>query len=90
VSEVVLAFFKESYPAILARMPGELRGDLPAFAGGFCDEAHRAEVEAFFRDKVKDLTGGPRTLAQELEGMGLCVARRKAQEASLAAFLKKM
>jgi alanyl aminopeptidase len=88
-ADVLLAFVEKRYDAVLARFPDEIRGDVPAFTGGFCDEAHRAEIDAFFRDKVRDLTGGPRTLAQTLEGIGLCAARRAAYEPSLRAFLKK-
>jgi alanyl aminopeptidase len=51
--------------------------------GVFCDEAHAADVAAFFTDaKIATLDGAPRVLATALEDIRLCAARRKAQEAS--------
>ncbi|MCC6557902.1 MAG: ERAP1-like C-terminal domain-containing protein [Polyangiaceae bacterium] len=85
---VVFAFLKERFDAIAARTPDELRGDLPWAGTGFCDEGRRAEVEALFKDKVGALTGGPRNLAQVLEEISLCSARRGAQREGLLAFLK--
>jgi hypothetical protein len=44
-------------------------------------------VEAFYRDRAPRFTGGPRILAQTLEGIALCTAFKEAQQARLAAFL---
>ncbi len=40
-----------------------------------------------FADRVKDYNGGPRTLAQTLEGIDLCIAARKSLTPELTAFL---
>lgn len=88
-NDVVFAFVKRRFGDLLKRLPGELQGRLPYLHESFCDEAHRADVEAFFKERVGKLTGGPRTLAQTLEAISLCSVRRKALEPSLTAFLKK-
>jgi len=89
MTDVTFSFLKENFDAVLKGIPGEIGGYLPFVAGGFCDEPHRADVEAFFKDRVTKLTGGPHNLAQVLEGISLCTALRDAHQASLAAFLKK-
>ena len=35
----------------------------------------RAEVQTFFAKRINNLTGGPRSLAQTLEGINLCAAK---------------
>ena len=89
MQEVVFDFTRKNFDALAARVPGELRGDLPYVGEPFCDEGRRAEVDSFFKDRVAKLTGGPRNLAKALERITLCSALRRAQEASLASFLKK-
>jgi alanyl aminopeptidase len=83
------AFVRENFDALYARLPGEARTTLAEVGGDFCEEGRRAEYAEFFRDRAAKITGGPRRVAQVLEASALCIARRKAQEASLNAFLKK-
>lgn len=87
--EVSFTFMKENYDAIVARLPGEVAAFTPRFGEPFCSEPGRAQVEAFFKDRVEKLTGAPRTLAQVLESIKLCSVQRDLHAASLAAFLKK-
>jgi alanyl aminopeptidase len=89
MEDVTFSFLKQNFDAAVAQIPAELLGILPFVAGGFCDETHRADVEAFFKDRVAKLTGGAHNLAQTLEGISLCSALREAHQASLTAFLKK-
>ena len=81
--EAAWQFMKANYDAIVARMPREATGFMPYFAEGFCDAPHRQEVAEFFAGRAEKLPGGPRNLAQVLEGMELCIALRGAQEGSL-------
>jgi alanyl aminopeptidase len=62
---------------------------LPNVGGTFCDAKHRNELDSFFVDRVKDYNGGPRTLAQTLEGIDLCIAARKSMTPELTAFLNR-
>jgi len=86
-------FIKQNLDKLLARLPREVGSDyaanFPFVAGGFCDATHRDEVDAFFKDRIKDYTGGPRNLAQVLEGMDLCIAQRKVLGPELVAFLQQ-
>ncbi len=89
LQDVTLGFVKQRFDALVAHLPSDFVGNLPYVGEPFCDEAHRADVEAFFKDRVGKLLGGPRNLAKVLERIRLCGALRRAQEGSLTAFLKK-
>jgi alanyl aminopeptidase len=82
------AFLKANFDALAARLPRESPAGFPQLAAGFSDEAHRADVEAFFKDRAVNYTGGPRRLAQSLEQIQLRTALRAAQQESVAGFLK--
>jgi cytosol alanyl aminopeptidase len=86
---VSLDFLRRRYDAIVARVPGEIRGELPWMIAGLCDQARRDEASALFGDRVRALTGGPRNLAKALEKIATCAARRAPSEASLREFLKR-
>ncbi len=85
--DLAWSFFKEHYDTILARVPREIVGTAPSVGGGFCDAAHRKDLADFFQDRVGKLPGGPRTLAQTLETIDLCIALRDTQEGSVREFL---
>jgi alanyl aminopeptidase len=87
--DVRWAFVKENFDRLVERLPAESRTALAGVGDNFCDEGLRADYAAFFKDRAARITGGPRQAAQTLEGISLCVARRRAHEASLSAFLKK-
>ncbi len=82
------AFLKANFAALAARLPSESPAGFPQLTAGFSDEAHRADVAAFFKDKAPNYTGGPRRLAQSLEQIQLKAALRAAQQESVTAFLK--
>jgi cytosol alanyl aminopeptidase len=86
-------FVKQNLDALLKKLPREVGGDyagyLPSVGNGFCTAAERTELEDFFKPKVDQYSGGPRILAQTLERIDLCIARRQALGPSLAEFLKK-
>ena len=68
---------------------GEGNSVLIGVANSFCDEAGRAEAEAFFGPRAAKYTGGPRTLAQTLERIHQCAVRVKENSGDVAAFLIK-
>ncbi len=86
--QLVWDFLKANFDAIVGRLPREITGFVPFLGASFCDAGHRAEVEAFFKDRVEKLPGGARSLAQTLEGIDLCIASRSAQEPGVREFLK--
>jgi alanyl aminopeptidase len=83
---------RDNYDQVISKLPngllGEFAGYLPMVGRAFCDEKHRDEVATFFKDRSAKTTGGPRILAQTLESIDQCIAIRKAQEPSVAEFLK--
>jgi alanyl aminopeptidase len=82
------AWMRDHFDAIFDQLASGRAGALPGLASRFCDDAHRAEIESFFRPRVDKLEGGPRNLALGLESLDLCVARRKDQEPALRDFFK--
>jgi alanyl aminopeptidase len=77
------AWVKEHYDAILTRLPKHHGGvQIVSTGRSYCDEAHARDAEAFFAPKIESIEGGPRALAQALEDVRLCAARRTAQDAS--------
>jgi alanyl aminopeptidase len=82
-------FAKANYDALRARMPATWGAGLVRLASGFCDASHRADAEAFFKGRTPLLEGGPRTYAQTMESIDLCVARRAAHQPSVKAFLAR-
>jgi len=90
--DVVWTFVKEHFDQLNSRLPGA-RGipfgaELPFAAGRYCDETHRADVEAFFQSRIASLSGGKRNLANVLERIRLCSVRAAAVAPGLADFLK--
>lgn len=71
--------------ALLARIPTWRKGAIVNVGGGFCSNEKAEEVEAFFRDRVEALEGGPRELAQTLESIRLCAALQAAKTAEVTA-----
>ena len=87
--ELAYTFVKTNLDALIARLPRDSGAGFIWIGGSFCDESHRADVEAFFKDKAPTYLGGPRTLAQMLERFDLCIARTQAHQPSVLEFLKK-
>lgn len=72
----VWAFVQENYDALLNKLPSVWQGKIAFFgSAALCSDAGANELQAFFADRVKDLEGGPRALAQGVEGVKLCTAR---------------
>ena len=90
--ELPFDFVRANLDKLLSALPREVGGDfaadLPRVGNGFCTTAERAELNDFFAPKIQSYTGGPRNLAQTLEKIDLCVARRKALGPDLARFLE--
>ena len=81
-------FTKANFDAIVARMPRETTGGIAYVAERFCDAAIEKDAKSFLSGRVEKLPGGPRNLAQALEGVQLCIASRTAQEPSVGEFWK--
>jgi hypothetical protein len=66
---------------------GDVLGLLPLLASDANRDVHR-EIESFFGPRSASVEGAPRVLAQVLEAVDQCVALKKAQQPSLAAYLE--
>jgi alanyl aminopeptidase len=87
--DLSLDFIEKHFDELDARLPKEAMGFLPLAFSNMCDAKDRDAVARVFQGRVERLLGGPRNLAQALEAISLCDARRRAEEPSLRAFLGK-
>ncbi|WP_394848521.1 M1 family metallopeptidase [Pendulispora brunnea] len=91
--QVAFDFVKEHFDALVARLPNDgstfaLAAELPEMVGAsFCDAAHAADVESFFRGRTTQHAGGTRSLARAVERVKGCAAYRAVQEPNVTAFL---
>ncbi len=85
-------FLRTHIDALLKVLPGEVGSDfsaaLPGVGATFCDAASRTEVNDFFKDRVKQFTGGPRSLAQTLEKIDLCIQQKAKIGPELETYLR--
>jgi alanyl aminopeptidase len=74
-------WFVGHYDQVLARTGSFASGYLPGLAGGGgCSQAEADRMQAFFKPKLKDLTGADRGLAQSTESTLLCAALKAKQD----------
>ncbi len=85
-------FVREHIAELMKVLPGEVGSDmaaaLPQVGAAFCDASSRAAFDEFFRDRVKTIVGGPRTLAQQLERIDLCIQQKAKLGPQIDAFLR--
>ena len=81
-SRMPFEFVRSHLDQILAILPREVGGDFAAglveVGNAFCSPQGAEEVDQYFKSKVKDWTGGERRLANTLENIHLCSARKAA------------
>ena len=80
-------WFQQNIDQVLKRVPEARWGRMTMFGSAFCDAEKQAEVEAFFAERIQDMTGGPRGLAKTLEGIDLCIAKAKHHQAEMEDWL---
>jgi alanyl aminopeptidase len=86
---VIYEAFKGHYDAIAALLPREFAPQLSLVGFVLCDPSVRDEVVQFFRGRLSNLAGGPHVLAMGIERMDACLARRRAGQPSIQAFLAR-
>jgi aminopeptidase N len=87
--ELFFTYITDHFDALMARMPHELGGRMPALGASFCDATHRQGVETFFKERAAQYPGGPEILGQTLERVDLCIAQREALQPGLVRFLSR-
>jgi alanyl aminopeptidase len=86
-------FLRTNYETLVARLPrGEMSPVpyLPWVGAGLCAADTRQEIAAFFEKRSASVTGASRVLAQVLESVDQCVARKSAQQAGLVAYFTSL
>lgn len=83
-----LAWLDANYDALFARGAQDNFDRLPGWGDGGCSAEERTRFVAVFAQRVAKLDGGPRSYAEALERIELCIAYRAAQEPSLPAWHK--
>jgi alanyl aminopeptidase len=90
--DLPFAFVKEHIDQLVKILPRGIGSDaaarLPMVADEFCSPEKRAEVDAFFSNRIAQYSGGPRVLTQTLESIAVCSAVKKTQESSVTRFLQ--
>lgn len=75
-------WLREEYDALMAKAPRGLGGGFVRFdAQDRCSGEEAAEIEAWHGPRLREVEGGPRRLAQSIEGIRLCAALKTAQAA---------
>jgi alanyl aminopeptidase len=86
-------FIKAHFDQIMRDRPSifgfDLGALLPRSGQLSCDEKSKQELQAFFGPIVERYTGAPRNLAQVVEAIDLCIAKKAEQSAGVAEFLRK-
>ena len=77
------------YDAVLRRLPEFSGSTLPRLGEKLCDAPAKAEFDATFADRAAQNPGGARTYAQTSERIGICLAARQLQRATLKAYVAK-
>lgn len=89
---IPLDFVKSNYDAIVAKLPSAAGFDyaavLPQTAGRSCSADEARDVQDFFGPRMAKVNGGPRNLAELLEAIRLCEARKKVQQPDLVQFFQ--
>ncbi len=77
------AFVQKHYEELLAKVPSVWQGKIASLgSSALCTDQGATELDAFFASRVQNLEGGPRALAQSIEGVKLCAARVAAHRQS--------
>jgi alanyl aminopeptidase len=82
-------FLTKNFDAIVSRLPRDWAAGAPGIGAAVCDDARRGEIQAFFADRAPKYVGGPRSLAQSLEGMHLCSTFKVAQAPGVTAYFTR-
>ena len=85
----VLAFAREHWDALRAKLPGVLSRGLVGLAGYTCTQPDLDQARAFYTSRAGDLEGAERPLAQALESASLCVALRAKAAPEIAKAVKR-
>jgi alanyl aminopeptidase len=84
----VFDWVKSSYDGLATALPEQYAAGLVWAGAGYCDEAKKAEIRAFFEPRYRQVTGGPNNLEKVEDIVGICIGRKAKQGRGVEAFLK--
>src|SRR6202042_3561633 len=88
--ETAWSFVKSSFDAFAPRMrPDEVGFQIVQLTKTFCDEAHAADVKAFFAPRAAKFDGLAHAAATAVESIGQCAAAFGKNRAGMDAFLAR-
>lgn len=70
-------FFNSNFSQFESTLTKSQMGTLPHLAYGLCSTESAKEVQQFFGTRINDYEGGPRTLAEIVEGIELCAGLKE-------------
>ena len=92
VAGIPLEFVESNYDAIVTKLPSSAGFDFAAFlpetARLGCSAEQARAAQDFFGPRMAKVNGGPRNLAQLLESIRLCEARKKIQQPDLVQYFQ--
>ena len=86
---LAVRYLRGHYDAIVKRLPEHAAAWFPRLGAALCDSTQKAEFEATLGDKASRVPGGARNYAQGIEEIGICIAARQSQRATLKSYLSK-
>jgi cytosol alanyl aminopeptidase len=87
--EYAYQFVKTNLDKLLPRLPRDYGSSFIWIGSAFCDQAHRDDAAAFFKDRATTYLDGARALSRMIERADLCIARKQAHQPSVIELLKK-
>ncbi len=82
-------YLRGHYDAVVRRLPEYSAGYLPVVGRRLCDAGAKGDFDATFGDRAGRIPGGTRNYAQASEEIGICLAARQLQRATLKAYVAK-
>ncbi|WP_323846554.1 M1 family metallopeptidase [Microbulbifer magnicolonia] len=85
VQEQNWQWLQQNFPAVVDKIPAQIRRHTPSFARAFCDREKLGELQQLFKQQGKLTAGYQRSLAQTEEQIQLCMALKEKGQALMQA-----
>ncbi len=82
-------YLRGHYDVVVRRLPEHADGGLPRLGARLCDTAAKNDFDTTFADRAPRAPGGARNYAEASEAIGICLAARQLQRATLKAYVAK-
>jgi alanyl aminopeptidase len=89
LNDELFIWIQKHFDVLFERVPKAGHPYLIRFGSTLCDEKSLADFQTFMQSRVEKIAGGQRIYENVLESVRSCIAVRRTQAPSVAAFLKK-